>query len=69
MPHRIRTLNSSEFFVMESNKQESSTESLHAPYSDVFVSQPKVKISKYTLSFSKQQLLPFYIFFFYALLH
>lgn len=54
---------------MESNKQESSIESLHAPYSYVFVSQPKVKIFKYNASFSKQQLLPFYIFFFYALLH
>jgi len=54
---------------MESNKQEPSTESLHAPYSYAFVSQPKVKIFKSTVSFSKYQLLPFYISFFYALLH
>lgn len=38
------SLNNSELFTAESNKQESSTESLHAPQSYMFVSQPKAKI-------------------------
>lgn len=38
------SLNNSDFFIAESNKQESSTESLYAPYSYTFVSQPKAKI-------------------------
>lgn len=38
------SLNNSDFFIAESNKQESTTESLYAPYSYTFVSQPKAKI-------------------------
>lgn len=38
------SLNSSEYFIVESNKQESSTESLYAPYNYTFVSQPEAQI-------------------------
>lgn len=57
------SLNNSEFFITESNKQESSTESLYAPYSYIFVSQPRAKIFKSTVSFFQAMIIAFlYLF-------
>lgn len=63
------SLKNSKFFIAESNKQESSTESLYKPYSYTFVWQPKAKILKSTVIFPKQSLLPFLYPSFYAFLH